>query len=179
MTDQSVSPTPSQTIGPFFRFGLAWGTHTHLVEVETPGAVVIEGRVLDGAGLPVPDAMVEIWQADGEGRFPPDTEPGWTGFGRDLTDEEGAFRFVTVAPGPVDGEQAPHLDVSVFARGLLQRAVTRLYLPGDPAAHERDPLLRSIPEPERRATLMATGEGPLLHFDVRLQGERETVFLDW
>jgi protocatechuate 3,4-dioxygenase alpha subunit len=177
MTERS--PTPSQTIGPFFRFGLAWGVHTHLVGVETPGALVIEGRLLDGAGDPVPDAVVEIWQADGEGRFPPGTEPGWTGFGRGLTDDEGRFRFVTVAPGAVDAEQAPHIDVTVFARGLLQRVVTRLYLPGDPAAHDRDPLLRSIPEPERRATLMATGEPPRLHFDIRLQGERETVFLDW
>jgi protocatechuate 3,4-dioxygenase alpha subunit len=181
-------PTASQTIGPFFRFGMAWAVSRELVDPASPGAVVIEGRVLDGDGAPVPDAMVEIWQADAGGRFPPDSGPGsgvratqagWSGFGRDLTDAVGHFRFVTVPPGPVDDHQAPHIDVSVFARGLLQRVVTRLYLPGDADAHGRDPLLSSIADPARRATLVAVDDGSRLLFDVRLQGDRETVFLDW
>jgi protocatechuate 3,4-dioxygenase, alpha subunit len=173
------SPTASQTIGPFFRFGLEWAATPELVDPGADGAVTIEGRVLDGDGEPVPDAMVEIWQADAEGRFPPEAAGDWTGFGRDLTDGSGRFRFVTVAPGAVDGDQAPHIDVSVFARGLLQRVVTRLYLPDDPGALARDPLLASIAEPERRASLVATGEGGILRFDIHLQGDRETVFLVW
>jgi protocatechuate 3,4-dioxygenase alpha subunit len=179
VTGRSSPPTPSQTVGPFFHFGMAWMECAEMVDADTAGAIVIEGRVLDGHGAPVPDAMVEIWQADAGGRFPPDTAPGWTGFGRALTDGAGGFRFVTVTPGAVDDRQAPHIDVSVFARGLIQRVVTRIYLPGDAAAHERDPLLRSVPEPERRATLVAVGEGPVKRFDIHLQGERETVFLAW
>jgi protocatechuate 3,4-dioxygenase, alpha subunit len=173
------SPTASQTIGPFFRPGTRWAHCPELVDPARPDAISIGGRVLDGAGDAVPDALIEIWQADGEGRFPPDTDPGWSGFGRALVDAQGAFRFVTVAPGAVDDHQAPHIDVSVFARGLLQRVVTRIYLPGDADALAADPLLRSL-EPERRATLVATSETPGHHrFDVHLQGDRETVFVDW
>jgi protocatechuate 3,4-dioxygenase, alpha subunit len=173
------SPTASQTIGPFFRFGMDWAVTRQLVDPSAAGAVIIEGRVLDGDDQPVPDAMVEIWQADEAGRFPPDTAPGWTGFGRDLTDESGSYRFVTVVPGPVDDEQAPHIDVSVFARGLLQRVVTRCYPPADPDVLARDPLLQAVGDDARRATLVANGEGGPLRFDIRLQGDRETVFLDW
>jgi protocatechuate 3,4-dioxygenase alpha subunit len=181
MTGRSPSPppTPSQTIGPFFHFGMDWAVCPELVDPAIPGAVIIEGRVLDGEGGVVPDAMVELWQADAAGRFPPDTAPGWTGFRRALTGADGAYRFVTVAPGPVDGEQAPHIDVSVFARGLIERVVTRIYLPGDAAALDRDPLLRSIAEAERRATLVAVGTDDAVRFDVHLQGDRETVFLAW
>ncbi|HET7516730.1 MAG TPA: protocatechuate 3,4-dioxygenase subunit alpha, partial [Actinomycetes bacterium] len=110
-------------------------------------------------------------------RFPPDTEPGWTGFGRDLTDGSGTFRFVTVVPGAVDGEQAPHLDVSVFARGLLGRLVTRVYFPDEAEANAADPLLASIPDPAVRARLVAVAEEDRLRFDIRLQGEQETPFL--
>jgi protocatechuate 3,4-dioxygenase alpha subunit len=173
------SPTVSQTIGPFFRFGMAWAVSRELVDPATEGAVVIGGRVLDGDGEPVPDAMVEIWQADSGGRFPPDAAAAWTGFGRDLTDRSGSFRFVTVPPGAVDADQAPHIDVSVFARGLLQRVVTRLYLPGNPDALARDPLLAAITDPARRATLVAAGQADRLVFDIHLQGDRETVFLAW
>ena len=171
-------PSPSQTIGPFFRFGFGWMDATHLVEEETDGAVVIEGSVFDGAGEPVPDAVVEIWQADASGSFPPATAPGWTGFGRAQTDDAGGYRFVTVAPGPVEHGGAPHIDVSVFARGLLQRVVTRLYFPGTETAEPTDPVLRAIPL-ERRATLVAESDGTGLRFDIRLQGERETVFFAW
>ena len=158
---------------------MAIGECPELVERESPGAIVIEGRVLDGAGEPVPDAMVEIWQADAEGRFPPDTAPGWTGFGRCLTNAGGHYRFVTMAPGAVDDVQAPHIDVYVFARGLLERVMTRLYLPADAATLERDPLLRSVPEPDRRATMVAMGDGTVKRFDIHLQGEQETVFVAW
>jgi protocatechuate 3,4-dioxygenase alpha subunit len=173
------SPTASQTIGPFFRFGLAGAVHRELAARGVPGAITVEGRVLDGDGEPVPDAMVEIWQADAEGRFPPETAPGWTGFGRDLTDRSGTFRFTTVVPGAVDDHQAPHIAVSVFARGLLQRVMTRIYLPAHGDAHATDPLLASVTDPARRATLVAVAEGGKLVFDIHLQGERETVFLDW
>jgi protocatechuate 3,4-dioxygenase alpha subunit len=168
--------TPSQTIGPFFRVGMAWLDAEHLVAPDRPGAITITGRVLDGAGDEVPDAAVEIWQADAAGAFPQPTTGGWCGFGRCLTDDSGRFRFVTIKPGPVDERQAPHIDVSVFARGLLQRVVTRMYFPDEPAANDADPVLRSIIEPASRSTLVATGEETDLCFDVHLQGERETVF---
>jgi protocatechuate 3,4-dioxygenase alpha subunit len=168
-------PTPSQTIGPFFRFGMDW-LGADLVPPGSAGSLVLVGTVFDGGGEPVPDAMVEIWQADAAGRFPPDTDP-WTGLGRSLTGGDGAFAFTTVAPGPVDGGQAPHIDVSVFARGLLQRVVTRVYLAGHPA-NDTDPLLARI-ESDRRATLLATEDGGGLRFDIHLQGPRETVFLAW
>ena len=132
-SDLSARTTPSQTIGPFFRFGFDWIDATHLVDPDHEGAIVLEGSVLDGAGDPVPDAVVEIWQADEAGTFPTTTSGGgaWEpGFGRCLTDEVGRFRFVTVTPGAVDAGSLPHIDVSVFARGLLQRVVTRIYLPG-------------------------------------------------
>lgn len=171
-----TAPTPSQTVGPFFSFGLAWLSPGHLVEPGSSGSLRLTGRVLDGDG-PVPDAVVEIWQADGHGRFPPDSEGAWTGFGRSLTDGTGAYRFTTVAPGRVDADQAPHVDLSVFARGLLQRVVTRMYLPGHPA-NDADPVLAATGA-DRRHTLIAEADGDDLHFDVRLTGERETVFFTW
>jgi protocatechuate 3,4-dioxygenase, alpha subunit len=163
-------PTPSQTIGPFFRFALDWMAERDLVPAGHPGRVLVGGRVLDGDDQPVPDAVIEIWQ--GKCIDPP---PGWGGFGRYLTDAEGSYRFATAKPvGP--GGQAPHIEVSVFARGLLQRLVTRIYFPDELAANVSDPLLREVP-PERRDTLMASGDGAVLHFDIRLQGPHETVFL--
>ncbi len=173
-----AAPTPSQTVGPFFRFGFAWlSPSRHLVAPGSDGAVGVSGRLLDGGGVAVPDGVVEIWQADAGGGFPPDSRAGWTGFGRDLTDEDGRYSFTTVAPGPVDGYQSPHIDVTVFARGLLQRLVTRIYLPGD-AANDADPVLASV-DPVRRSTLIAEPDGRDLRFDIRLQGERETVFFAW
>lgn len=174
-----VGPTPSQTVGPFFRLGLAWlGPSRHLVEPGSDRAIALSGRVVDGDGAAVPDAVVEIWQADDEGGFPPDCWPGWRGFGRAVTDRDGGFGFTTVIPGAVDAEQAPHIDVSVFSRGLLQRVVTRVYFPDHPA-NAGDPVLRSVPA-DRRPTLIAqsAGEGAL-RFDVRLQGADETVFFAW
>lgn len=183
-----LSLTPAQTVGPFFELSLLATPQAELVPPSTPGAIRIEGRVLDGAGDPVDDALVEIWQAGRSGRYahPADQrdelplEPGFTGFGRCGTDEAGRYWFVTVKPGPVPAPagrpQAPHIDFSVLARGLLHRLVTRMYFPDEPDANAHDPVLESIPDPERRATLVAVAEDSALRFDIRLQGDRETVF---
>jgi protocatechuate 3,4-dioxygenase alpha subunit len=170
-----MKPTPSQTIGPFFRFGLDWLHGRNLVEPGFPGAILVTGRIFDGVGDPVPDAVVEIVQAAPAGRTP----PGWRGFGRCCTDAEGAYEFLTAKPGPVDDRQAPHLDVSVFARGLMQRCWTRCYFPDEPVANASDPLLRDISASEPRSTLIAVGAGDGLRFDIWLQGKRETVFFEW
>jgi protocatechuate 3,4-dioxygenase, alpha subunit len=175
--------TPSQTVGPFLSLGLTW-TDGHLVVPEgSPGAVRISGVLLDGAGAPVPDGVVETWQADADGRFDHPDDPrgasgsGFGGFGRCSTDEEGHYQIVTVKPGAIGDGQAPHIDVTVLARGLLQHLVTRIYFPDEAEANAADPLLSSLP-PERAATLVAeaAGDGEL-RFDIRLQGEGETVFL--
>lgn len=168
-----VGPTASQTVGPFFSLGTTKGNRTALVAPNAAGRIRIEGRVLDGEGEGLPDALVEIWQADAAGRYPPDA--AWDGFGRSPTDERGGFAFVTVKPG-AKAPDAPHIDVQVFARGLLQRLVTRLYFPEDTVLHAADPLLAGVPA-ARRPTLVAqrTGEGTY-RFDIRLQGEGETVF---
>ena len=169
--------TPSQTIGPFFAVGLIWADGPDVVPQGTPGAVWIEGRVLDGAEDPVPDALVETWQADPAGRF----TSGFRGFGRCPTDANGRWAIRTVKPGPLPtpegGAEAPHLDVSVFARGLLHRVVTRIYFPDEAEANAADPVLCSIPDQEARARLVAVAEGDGLRFDIHLQGERETPFL--
>jgi protocatechuate 3,4-dioxygenase alpha subunit len=170
-----TATTPSQTIGPFFRFGLAWLQECELVAADSPDAIVIAGQVLDGDGVAVPDAVIELYQPDAAGGWP----PGWRGFARRLTDQYGRYRFVTVKPGRVDQRQAPHIDVSVFARGLLQRLVTRIYFPDEEASNAADPLLGSIAQPERAATLVAVVDGGELAFDIRLQGHGETVFLAW
>ncbi|MGH9103470.1 MAG: protocatechuate 3,4-dioxygenase subunit alpha [Acidimicrobiales bacterium] len=172
--------TPSQTAGPFFSFGLAPMQAEVLVEEGEAGAVHIRGTVTDGAGEPVPDAMVEIWQADPAGRFPPETAPAWSGFGRSLTDPGGGFRFLTCKPGRVPGAdgtlQAPHISVQVFSRGLLRQLVTRIYFPDEVEANEVDPVLAGIEDPSVRATLVARAESGSLRFDIRLQGAGETAF---
>jgi protocatechuate 3,4-dioxygenase, alpha subunit len=183
--------TPSQTIGPFFAVGLIWADGPDVVPEGTPGAVRIGGRVLDGAGEPVADALVETWQADPAGRFAHPDDPrgpadgpggrGFGGFGRCATDAEGRWAVRTLKPGPLPapdgGVEAPHLDVSVFARGLLHRVVTRIYFPDEAEANAADPVLCSIADPEARARLVAVAEGDGLRFDIRLQGEQETPFL--
>jgi protocatechuate 3,4-dioxygenase alpha subunit len=157
--------TPAQTIGPFFHFALC----DRRFPVSADGALALFGRLFDGAGEPVTDALIEIWQAGPAGHW----------FGRCATDQSGRFEFYTVVPAPVptvDGtSQAPHLVVSVFARGLLRRAVTRIYLPDHPA-NAADPLLRSL-DPDRRDTLIARPDDAALRFDIHLQGPHETVFL--
>jgi protocatechuate 3,4-dioxygenase alpha subunit len=154
--------TPSQTVGPFFSIGLC---REPLQEVVPGGSVHIAGRVLDGAGRPVRDAMVELWQPGDDG----------TRWGRCGTDAEGRFELVTEKPPAEEGE-APSIDVLVFARGLLRHLVTRIYFPDEADANAADPLLASL-DPEARETLVAHGEdGSALRFDIHLQGERQTVF---
>ncbi len=188
--------TPSQTVGPFFAYGLTPELYGRtpiaggrLVGPEVPGEhIVFAGRLLDGEGAPVPDAMIELWQADSKGRFAHPLgggEADFHGFGRVGTDEAGGFRFVTVKPGPVPaadgGRQAPHLSLIVTARGLLVHLYTRVYFADEVEANAADPVLALVPE-ERRATLIAAREeapgGPVYRLDIHLQGENETVFFD-
>jgi len=177
--------TPSQTVGPFFALGLPWEDGPFVVPAGTPGAIEVRGRVLDGAGDPVPDALVETWQADPDGRFdhpddPRGRVPGFRGFGRCPTTPDGGWRIVTRKPGPVPGPggatQAPHLAVSLFARGLLDRVVTRIYFGDEPGANAADPLLARLDD-ARRATLIAAPDAGGYVLDLHLQGDRQTAFL--
>lgn len=191
-----LGQTPSQTVGPYFAYGLtpaqygyayrsAYGTV--LAEARTPGEpIVVTGRVLDGDGKPVDDAMIEIRHADAKGRYAESAEQvetsGFTGFGRcgTGTDRDNRFRFETIKPGSVGG-QAPHIDVIVTMRGILSHAFTRIYFEDEAAANARDEVLTSVPE-ERRPTLIARREAlpgrTTYHFDIRMQGPQETVFFD-
>ena len=200
--------TPSQTVGPYFAYGLAphsrcnWSPDQKTYDwKETVGAnlitpdasgqkIRIEGRVTDGDGLPINDAMLEIWQADAQGRYAnprdnralPNTQ--FKGFGRSATDADGCYAFDTIKPGPVPGPggkpQAPHIVVAVFSRGMLRQVHTRLYF-ADEAGNGADPILTLVPE-DRRGTLVAhkemRGDLAVYRFDVRVQGENETVFFD-
>jgi protocatechuate 3,4-dioxygenase alpha subunit len=182
--------TTSQTVGPFFAIGLNRLKKTDLLGQGVSGdRISIEGRVLDGNGKPVPDAVLEIWQANSHGRYahPEDDqnkplEPGFQGFGRIGVDENGGFVFTTVKPGTVPGPggklQAPHMAVSVFARGLQLRLVTRIYFPEE--ALNADDYVLNLVEPARRATLIArkTAVAGALEWNVILQGVNETVFFD-
>ncbi len=194
----SPKETPSQTVGPFFAFGLTSAQYgyphnqiasSEVADTRVPGEhIEIVGQVLDGAGEAIPDAMVEIWQADAEGRYAHPADPRgsnqlFRGFGRCGTGTlpESRFAFRTVKPGSVDGTQAPHVNVIVFMRGLLTHAYTRLYFSDEAAQNTRDPVLKSVPS-ERRKTLIAQREdmsGSILYrFDIRMQGDDETVFFD-
>jgi protocatechuate 3,4-dioxygenase alpha subunit len=186
--------TGSQTVGPFFEPCLlrADALRNTLTMPETAGERIrIEGRVLDGDGLPVPDAMVEIWQANAYGRYNhaadqsnASLDPSFMGFGRSGTDEQGNYWFETIKPGSVPFDdtrmQAPHISVTIFSRGLLNHLVTRLYF-ADEAANADDPILQYVPE-ERRATLLAKAEtgnnGTIYRFDIILQGNGETAFFN-
>ena len=191
----------SQTIGPYFAYCLTpepWGrkgiTSNRLVDADTAGQhICIQGRVLDGAGAPVGDALVEIWQANGVGRYrhPADDradlalDDGFTGFGRCLTDDDGGFSFETVKPGRVPGRgnqvQAPHVSVIVQGRGMPSHAFTRFYFSDEAEANGQDPVLNTVAE-ARRGTIIASREdasgGPVYRLDIVLQGDRETVFFD-
>ena len=160
--------TPSQTVGPYFTLGLFASQADELVEPTSAGAVHVTGRVLDGAGDPVPDAMVELWQADEGGRY-----RGDFGWGRSGCDAEGRFSFITVKPGRVGGTDAPHLVLMVFARGLLRAVLTRMYFPDEEEANAADPVLTAVDD---ASTLVARAGDDGLEFDIRLQGDRETVF---
>ncbi|HEV7212666.1 MAG TPA: protocatechuate 3,4-dioxygenase subunit alpha [Blastococcus sp.] len=177
--------TPSATVGPYLAIGLTWADGVWAAAEGTPEGFWIRGRVVDGAGAVVPDAMVETWQADPDGGFPsPDdprgaaTYPGFRGFARAQT-STGEFAIFTLKPGRLpDGEggvQAPHIDVSVFARGLLDRVVTRIYFADEADANAEDAVLTTVPE-DRRDTLLATPAADGYRFDIDLQGDRETVF---
>jgi protocatechuate 3,4-dioxygenase, alpha subunit len=176
--------TGSQTVGPFFRFALHKPDWNDLTRYGVAGeAVRIEGLVFDGDGAGIPDALLEIWQADAAGSYEP--SPLFRGFGRASTDIDGTYWFRTIVPGAVAGAgetaQAPHLNVTVFARGLLKRAITRIYFGDHAAENAHDPVLRSIPDAAARDTLIAprtnhAGGLPVYRFDVRLQGEGETAF---
>jgi protocatechuate 3,4-dioxygenase alpha subunit len=176
--------TPAQTVGPFLAIGLPWPDGPYVIEESEPGGVWLRGEVRDGAGAPVPDALIETWQADPDGGFnhPDDPRGGQTkfrGFGRCPTDDDGRYAILTRKPGtvpaPGGGVQAPHIAVSVFARGLMHRVVTRIYFADEAAANAADPVLTGLPE-DRRATLIAEPTDDGYRFDIRLQGEHETVF---
>jgi protocatechuate 3,4-dioxygenase, alpha subunit len=170
-----LGPTPSQTVGPFFSFGLTQEPANALVAPGSAGAFELAGRVLDGAGDGLPDAMVEIWQADQDGDY-----RGDFGWGRSGTGPSGEFSFVTVKPGRVPGPdgtlQAPHLTMLVFARGMLKAAQTRVYFADEPDANAEDPVLTGIEEETARASLIATQEEGGFRFDIHLQGDRQTAF---
>jgi protocatechuate 3,4-dioxygenase alpha subunit len=199
--------TPSQTVGPFFAYGLSphnrcdWKPNPGYDWKETVGAdlvtpdatgqrIHIEGSVRDGDGKPINDAMIEIWQADAQGRYAhargerPRPNAKFTGFGRSATDKAGVYSFDTVKPGVVPGPdgkpQAPHIVVCIFSRGMLRQIYTRIYF-ADEAANDADPILALVPG-ERRGTLIAhkamRGELPVYRFDIRVQGDNETVFFD-
>jgi protocatechuate 3,4-dioxygenase, alpha subunit len=189
--------TPSQTVGPFLHIGLTQGRYGRpeifSSAVAEPGLagtrIRIEGRVVDGEGNPMPDALIELWQADAEGRYahPADGRPlasnSFRGFGRCATSQDGSFAFDTIKPGPVPGPggstQAPHINVGLFARGVPKRLFTRIYFPGEPA-NAGDPILALVPA-ARRDTLIAKaeqGKAGRYRFDIRVQGGGETVFFD-
>ena len=188
MAERTALPTPSQTSGPFLSIGLLDSyLGASLVSEDDPRAIRIRGRLLDGNGDPVPDGRVEIWQANAAGRYahPEDArddiplEEEFLGFGRSGTVEDGWFEFVTVKPGRVPaldgGQQAPHLVVTVFARGLLKHLVTRLYFPDEVDANAEDPVLLGL-EPDERETLVARVADGELRFDIVLQGVDQTTF---
>ncbi len=168
--------TPSQTVGPFFAIELPYGDGRFAVPEGTPGAVWLRGRVLDGDGAPVPDALVETWQADPSGQIGGD----FRGFGRSGTDDEGRWAILTLKPGPVPGgsdatTQAPHVDLAIFARGLLHQVVTRVYFADEGQANAADPVLAGLDE-QARATLVAQRCADGYELDIHLQGPHETTF---
>ena len=192
MTEYGI--TASQTVGPFLKIGLVREGQEYVVPKNTNGALKVQGRVYDGEGKPVPDAMIEIWQANVHGKYnhPEDFSDaelvkGFNGFGRSCTDEEGCFFFVTVKPGRVAGLgntlQAPHIAINVFARGMLKQQVTRLYFSDEIHANSEDPVLNSIDDAEVRDTLVASKVNDengmtCYKFNIHLQGEKETAFFD-
>jgi protocatechuate 3,4-dioxygenase alpha subunit len=180
--------TPSQTVGPYFAIGLPFDVGPLAVPEGTPGAIHITGTIYDGAGMPIPDFLLETWQADSSGRFADlhgyggvSELPGFRGFARyGLEDGDGTFDIVTVKPGPLpgldDAVQAPHIDVSVLARGMLNRCVTRIYFADEPEANAADPVLARVPSDRRRTLLAQPTDAGGYTIDFRFQGPDETVF---
>lgn len=178
-------PTPGQTVGPFYGYALPFAKDNELLAPNSPGSIRLQGTVYDGAGEPVPDAILEIWQPDAQGQVVQRTgslvRDGYTftGWGRAAVGHTGVYTFTTVNPGPTGPGAAPFISLVIFARGLTNRLFTRIYLPEDAEALAKDPLLNSLAA-ERRQTLIARRDADGgLTFDVRLQGEGETVFLDF
>jgi protocatechuate 3,4-dioxygenase, alpha subunit len=180
--------TPSQTVGPYFAIGLPWEAGPHAVEAGTPGTITIRGTILDGHGDIVPDHLLETWQADPDGRFAdmhghggPSGLAGFTGFARyGIEDGDGSYEILTVKPGRFADKQgvlqAPHIAVTLMARGMLNRVVTRIYFADEAEANAADPVLARVPA-DRRETLLARPDGDdAYRFDIRLQGAGETVF---
>lgn len=185
MTARAVL-TPSQTVGPYLSIGMTWEDGPFAADPGVVDAFWVRGRLFDGAGGPIPDGQVESWQANPDGTFdsPEDPRgavaaPGFRGYARSATDATGGFGLHTVKPGSVPdgrgGWQAPHLDLSIFARGMLDRVITRVYFDDEGPANLLDPVLLSVPV-DRRATLVAISEAGGYRFDIHLQGENETVF---
>jgi protocatechuate 3,4-dioxygenase, alpha subunit len=183
MSPSVLPPTPGQTVGPFYGYALPYHGDNDLVPAQHPLAIRLHGTVRDGNGSPVPDALLEIWQADSQGRIPRGAgslhRDGYTftGWGRAATDNTGHYSLTTLEPGPSAEGAAPFVAMTVFARGLLNRLFTRIYLP-DHDALAADRLLATLPA-DRRDTLLARRDADGLVFDVTLQGERETVFLTY
>ena len=186
----SLFATGSQTVGPYLHIGLKWLTTVDIAGKGIKGErVAIAGRLIDGDGNGVNDGLIEIWQANSQGKYahPEDTqkkplEKGWRGFGRIPTDAKGGFRFTTIKPGRVpspDGRlQAPHLVVAIFMRGMLRQLATRIYFPDEAAANAEDPILKLVPA-ARRTTLIPKSKGNALEWNIVLQGRNETVFFDY
>jgi protocatechuate 3,4-dioxygenase alpha subunit len=187
----SLQATTWQTVGPYFHIGLARLYQADVAGEDVRGQrIQVRCRVLDGDQLPIPDAVVEIWQANADGKYahPDDSqvkplEPGFRGYGRIPTDENGFLQFSTIKPGAVPGPdgkpQAPHLLVSLMMRGLLKRLVTRIYFPGEPL-NATDPILQLV-DPERRATLMLNpvpDQPGVFAWEIHMQGDNETVFFE-
>jgi protocatechuate 3,4-dioxygenase alpha subunit len=187
---RQLGVTPSQTAGPFLHIGMVWPDGPAVVDEHAPGAIWIGGRIIDGAGVPVADALVETWQADSRGRFASPEDPratasvpaGFRGMGRCATDDQGSWRIRTVKPGPVPGPngstQAPHIDLTIHARGLLRQLFTRVYFTDEPDANSADPVLSDLPDDAARTSLLATRTEGGYTIDILLQGDHATVFFD-
>jgi len=186
----SLLTTPSQTVGPYLRIGFLPLLIDNIAPAGVPGErVTVRGRMSDADGQPINDGVLEVWQADAQGKYahPEDGQKttaanAFRGFGRILTDASGAFQFITIKPGPVAGpdgkQQAPHLVVTVFMRGMLKHLITRMYFPGEPL-NETDAVLRRVPT-DRRGTLVAAAAGKsILEWNIVSQGSAETVFFDF
>ena len=188
--------TPSQTIGPFLAIGLPWPDGPEVVDPATPGAITITGRVLDGAGEPVPDALVEIWQANASGRYahqvddhPAPLDPNFDGAGRCMTDSHGRYRFITIKPGAypwknhLNAWRPQHIHFSLFGRAFTQRLVTQMYFPGDPL-FAQDPIFNSVPDRKARERMICAFDLALTEpewalgyrFDIVLRGPAASVF---
>jgi protocatechuate 3,4-dioxygenase alpha subunit len=190
--EPSPGPTPSQTVGPFFAFGLTepWPEGHNAVEPYHADAIEVFGHVIDGRGEPLPDAILEIWQADPNGRFNHPDDPrgaavyeGFTGFARCGTDSEGRWAVRTLKPGPLpaaegDGDQAPHIVLTIMARGMLRQLTTRIYFSDEAAANATDPVLQSLPGDARETLVAEHVDGRGYRFDVVLQGDGETAFFE-